>query len=126
MKDFIVTDGYDVTKEAVIPYGNVDTVIKSQKIPSSTNLIITHFANDVSDLAAWTDAGGVTWQVRINSITVLETKNQLGNTSQLRELGKSIEVRGGDLIEYIAKNPSAATNYTLLVSVKGYYGYWER
>lgn len=122
---FIKNKGYDKTKNVNVPLGGALTTLLSERIPGSTTLRVTHLSNDVNDPAAWSDAGGVTWYVKVNGSLVLEIADQLGYTSEPRELGEPIEVRGGDLLEVVGKNPSATTDYKMLISLKGEFGYWE-
>jgi hypothetical protein len=129
MDNFVELSGYDRTKSALVTHGAGPVLLHSEKIPTGTNLRITHFGNDVGDIGAWTDNGGVSWTLKINGVPcsfINGEVNQLGTTNQPRELGDPIMVRGGDVVEVYGTNPSAATDYTMLVSVKGKYGYLRR
>lgn len=119
---FRVSKGFDQTDSALIPAGSSGTVIMRHKVPHSTSLRITHFGNDIEQAGGW---GSITWKVLIDGRpdeTLGKVKDQLGYTSQMRELGRKPIVHGGSVLEVYAENSDGVNAYDALVSFKGEYG----
>jgi hypothetical protein len=123
---FIVNQGFDETDSANCGAGATVTGLLSVSVPSGSDqsLLITHFANDLSDIAAW---GFFTWNMYIDNVPVKSyfgVKSQLGFTSQMRKVGVDILVGGGQTLRIDAVS-TAALAYDVLVSVIGVYGNYD-
>jgi hypothetical protein len=123
IRDFVEGRGYDNTQSLAVPAGTTVTLI-SERITTAELLLLTHFANYVSDIMAW---GSIVWNTTINGVPVASlynVKDQLGDPANPRELGYQPQLRGNDLLEVKVTN-NAAVEYSVGVSVKGKFG-WER
>jgi hypothetical protein len=122
---FQIRKGYDQTTSRNVPKGTMVTLL-SLIVPGNSLFMISHFANFVGDIGAWTN---VKWSVRINGIpddqTLGSVLDQLGDPSNPRQLGRQIIAQPGDLVEVTATNLTdiaAGTDYGAGVSLKGGYG----
>ena len=119
---FKVSKGFDQTDSKNIPAGSTGTSIMRLKVPHSTSLRITHFGNDIGQAAGWSY---ITWRVMIDGVpdeTLGKVKDQLGYTSQMRELGRKPIIPGGSVLEVFVENSDIVNAYDALVSFKGEYG----
>lgn len=115
--------GYDKTASETIAAGTGKTLI-TEVIPVGLVLMLTHFANYVSDVMAW---GQVVWTVKINGNPWQgfdAVKDQLGDPANPRELGNPPIARGGDVVTITATNNSGVA-YAAGVSVKGAFGFFR-
>lgn len=122
---FRVNQGFDETDSATVNAGATVTLL-TVTVPagSDQNLLITHFANDLSDIAAW---GFFTWNMYIDSIPVKSyygVVDQLGYTSQMRKVGVDILVGGGQVLT-VQVVSTAAVAYNAVVSLIGVYGNYD-
>ena len=123
---FIVNQGFDETDSQNCLAGATITGLLSVSVPSGSDqsLLITHFANDLSDIAAW---GFFTWNMYIDNVPVKSyfgVKSQLGFTSQMRKVGVDILVGGGQTLRIDAVSTAAAA-YDVVVSLIGVYGNYD-
>lgn len=119
--------GFEDTASALAIKNKVRTVLVSVRVPSATNLVLTHFWNYIGQ-QDWTAWGNLVWSVEINGAPVRGHERRLDQyPDPNRELGVPIVARGGDLLEIVLTNESATTDYIGAVNVKGYYGVpaWE-
>ncbi len=128
MNRWVRTGGYDKTKAVTVLKNtpNTETLINSEKVTASTNLLITHIGNQLDQIAGWNDQGGCKFTLKINGVPheiMTDETNQLGTANQPRKLGLPVLVRGGSLIELTGKNPSTTTDYQMLITLQGEYGY---
>ncbi len=124
----IVNQGYDETASASIAAGATSTLI-TVVVPagSDQSLLITHFGNDVSDIAAWSK---YRWQMTIDDVPVksyYDIRSQLGFTSQMRKVGVDILVGGGQtlVVKAIGDAVIPGAPYDILVSLIGVYGNYD-
>lgn len=125
---FIVNQGYDETASVSVAQGATQTLM-TVTVPagSDQSLLITHFGNDLSDVAAWSL---YRWQMTIDDIPVksyYDIRSQLGYTSQMRRVGVDILVNGGQTLRVKAIGDAVIPGqpYNVLVSLIGVYGNYD-
>jgi hypothetical protein len=125
---FIVNQGFDLTQSDSVAAGATVTLL-TVTVPSGSDqsLLITHFGNDISDIAGWTL---YRWQMTIDDVPVkayYDIRSQLGYTSQMRRVGVDILVGGGQTlrVKAIGDNPIPGGPYNVLVSLMGAYGNYD-
>lgn len=125
---FIVNQGFDETDSASVAAGATVTLL-TVTVPSGSDqsLLITHFGNDVSDIAAWSK---YTWNMTIDGVPVKSyygVKSQLGFTSQMRKVFVDILVGGGQtlVVQVVGDAVIPGAPYDILVSLQGVYGNYD-
>ena len=127
---FVVNDGFDNTSSAAFLAVNApetQTLI-SITVPqgSDQSLLITHFANELSDIAAWTF---FTWNMYIDGVPVqayFGVVDQLGQTNLMRKVGVDILVNAGQTLTVdVVSAALVPANYSAVVSLIGVYGTYD-
>ncbi len=122
---FVVNQGFDETDSATVIAGATVTLL-SVTVPDGTDqsLLITHYANILSDMAA---LGFFTWNMYIDSVPVkayFGVVDQLGTTNQMRKVGVDILVNSGQTLRVDAVS-TAALPYGAGISLMGVYGTYD-
>lgn len=127
---FSVNDGYDNTSSALFLAANAPETqhLITVTVPqgSDQSLLITHFANELSDIAAW---GFFTWNMYIDDVPVQSyfgIQDQLGQTNLMRKVGVDILVNAGQtLLVDVVSTVAVPANYSAVVSLIGAYGTYD-
>ena len=121
-----VYQGYDIPASSVLLNpGDSNKEIVNTLVPSGgiQALLLTHYANAVSDIAAWTY---VTWYMTVNGRQIAEYSNitnQIGEVNRLRPIGIDIIIRSGErLIITASASALMPAPYSAVNSLLGVYG----
>jgi len=122
-----VMQGYDETQSLAFIPGQIRTLVTAVVPPGGQVLLITHFANSLSDIAAW---GYFTWSVQIDGNPVSSYSaitNQLASVNQMRQVGVDIIAYPGQTLTVVCTSDiTTPANYDAVVSMIGVYGYIKR
>jgi hypothetical protein len=129
---FLVNNGYDITASASFLTGDtindVTTTVISQSvtIQGDQSLLITEFANYLSDIAAY---GFFTWNMYIDGVRVgpyYGIQDQLGQPNLMRKVGIDILVNSGQTLTVdVVADKSVPAPYKASVSLIGVYGQYD-
>lgn len=121
-----VYQGYDVpTSSVTLNPGDSNIILVNTLVPAGgvQVLLLTHFANFVSDIAAWTF---VTWNMTVGGRSVPEYSNvtdQIGEVNRLRLVGIDIITRASEnLIIKASASALMPGPFNAGVSLLGVYG----
>jgi len=115
-----VIKGYDLTQSQVVN-AVTSVMVDCGLVPDRLKLKLTHFANYVGDVAAWSY---IQWDLLENyglDPVINAIKDQLGTQYFPRELGYQPVLMGGTRIFMKLTNTHATNNYAVGFSLKGFY-----